>query len=197
MTKGRKRKAGKRENNGRLSRKAVDVAARIDMANADLDRAERATVSVGLEARVRMFGVDPRHARDQMAGSFIGRLCLQRVITRRQYDAAMQWLEDSMRYSIAVAAPHAPGAVDLNRTHGRASDYENEAVTRHAVAVYEAAREAVQNLQNELRGTANLWAALDYIVRRDEEVYHMVGDFRLVANALVRHYRMDGQRRVA
>lgn len=194
MTKGRKRKSGKRENNGRLSRKPADVAAR---GNDAYDRAERDALSVGIEARMRVHGVAPGSARDQMAGSFIGRLCLQRVITRHQYDAAMQWLEDSMRYSIAVAAPHAPGAVDLNRTHGRGSDYENEAVTRHAVAVYEAAREAVQNLQNELRGTANLWAALDYIVRRDEEVYHMVGDFRLVANALVRHYRMDGQKRVA
>lgn len=194
MTKGRRRKSGKREPGGKLSRKPADVAAR---ANDAYDRAERDALSVGIEARLRVHGVAPGSAIDPMAGSFIGRLCLQRVITSQQYDAAMRWLEDSRLYSIAVGAPHAPGAVDPNRTHGRESGYENVARTLHITARHDAAREAVQELQNELRGTANLWAALNYIVRRDEELYHMVGDFRLVANALVRHYKLDGQRRVA
>lgn len=194
MAKGRKRKAGKRERNGQLSRKPGDVAARLNDA---MDREQRDTISVAVEARQRVHGVDAGNVRDQMAGSFIGRLCMSRTITRQQYEAAMLWLEDATNYAIAVHAPRAPGAIDLNRTQGGSGDYENVARTLHIKAKYEAALSAVQGLQIELRGTANLYAALDYLVRRDLELQHMVGDLRLVANCLAKHYGLTAGKKAA
>lgn len=186
-----KRKSGKREPNGRLSR--TERTTRI---LDGLDQEQRDTLSVGIEARERVLGVDPKHTRDQLAGCYVGRLCITGELTRIQYDALMTWLEDQQNYAIAVASPRQPGAVDLNRTQG-SSNYENEARTRHYVARYKGAHDAVTARQIELRGTGALFAALDHLVRRDLELAHMVGDVRQAANALVRHYGLVTGRRAA
>ena len=109
---GRKRKPGKREPNGKLSRVPADVAAR---RKDGLDREEQDTIAVAIEARQRVFGLPPAISRDQMAGSAVGRYCLQCVITRTQYDAAMLYLADCEAYSHAIGTPGIPRAVDHDR----------------------------------------------------------------------------------
>lgn len=187
---GQKRQAVKREPNGRASRKKDDVVARI---LEQVDRDVRETLMTGLSARVRVHGVPPEQSRDQMAGSFIGRLCLQRVISRIQYDAALAWLEDMENHAAVIGAPRQPGAVDLNAAKGR-NDHENVEYAARCMARYKAANKAVQDRQNELGPHAHLFGALDTLVRRDVPLEHLVGDLRTALNALARHYRLDGRR---
>jgi hypothetical protein len=195
VTRGPKRKSGKRENNGRLSRKPSDALKRV---LETVDAEDREALAVGLEARVRVHGVRPEDARDQMAGSFIGRLCMQRVISRQQYEAAIIWTEDVQNYRKAVSAAQGrePGAVNLNATKGR-NEYENEAFVLRSRARYKAATSAVQDKQNELRGSAHLFGALETCVMRDVAIEVMVGDLRTALNALAKHYGLMGQRRAA
>jgi hypothetical protein len=185
MTRGRKRQMGKREPSGRLSRKAVDVTARLRDA---LDRDERDTISVGVEARVRVHHVEPELSRDQRAGSFVGRLCMTRVISQHQYEAAMNWLTDSENYSWAVCAPKRPNAIDLNRVHGSPTRLENVALVKRIMARYKGASMAVRDAQLELRNRGNLFGALEALVLRDIELEHMVPDLRCALNSLVRFY---------
>ena len=187
---GPKRQDGAREANGRLSRKAPDVMDRI---NKHLGREEKDILRTGVEARVRLFGIDPRHSRDQMLGSFVGRLCLSKELTLVQYDAALAYLGDWQANSIAVQAPRQPAATNLNAVRGASGADENVDATRHAMERYRAARAAVQERQNELRGAGALFAALDHLVVDDRDFYHMVGWLREALNALVRHYKLEAR----
>ena len=187
---GPKKQKGKREPNGRLSRQEAGPR------NMDaLDMEERTTIEVGIEARQRVFGVSARDSRDQLAGSVVGRLCLTGEISRVQYDAAQAWLECREAYlrAVAPAVGRQPGAVNPNATHGQ-SNYENVGASVFAVSRYNAAQEAIQERQNELRLGAHLNGALDAILVRDAHVEHLVGNLRTALNALARHFKLDGRR---
>jgi hypothetical protein len=186
---GKQRQPGKREPNGQLSRKPADRKTRfLD----GLERDERDTLMVGIEARVRVHGVEPERSRDQMAGSFVGRLCMTRQISRQQYDAAMTYIEDCANYTAAVHSPRQPGAVDLNRIQGSNGDYENVERTQRAKARYKGATGAITAAQLEMRGQGNLFGALEAILHRDQELQHLVGDLRVALNSLARHYGLIG-----
>ena len=195
MGRGRKRKSGNREPNGKPSRRIADKQRRHEEITAHMDQVERETLSTGLEARARVFKELPgKVLRDQMAGSFVGRLCLSGEITTTQYDAAMSWLEDSRNYTIAACAAvgRPPSAVDLNRTHGLAGA-ENIGWTQEAMRRYRAARTAIQTAQDEAGLGAHLFGALNYAVERDMSLNHLVGWLRLALNALAKHYRLDAR----
>lgn len=203
-----KKRRGKREANGRLSRKPSEVAARSNDAH---DTQERETMSVALEARQRIHITDewmrafigdkrmPREslARDQKAGTAIGRYCLQGQITQTQYDAAIMFQESGVRYRRAIDAPPGPGAVDLNRTHGIAVTTENPGQLRKWRQQHEAALRAIGEKQREVGMRGNLLGALDTILNRDVMLEHLLGDMRLALNALAKHYRLEGARAAA
>lgn len=180
---------GKREPAGQLSRRPEDVAAR-NIEGLDLE--EREMIATGIAARERLYGLPAAMSRDQMAGSFVGRLRLRGELSEPQYQASVIWLEDCRNNAIARCAPKQPGAVNMNATHGGNGDYENRAFTLRSVARYRNARQAVQDKQNELRGMAALFAALSYCVERDVSLDHMIGDLRTALNALAKHYKLDG-----
>lgn len=184
---GTKPKQVKRERNGRASRRKADVMAETLKA---LDTEQRETLGPALIARNRVLGVQPIHTKDQLAGTFIGRLCLQGMVSRAQYHAAQSWLDDCRRYALALGAPRSsPGAIDLNATRGRSIEFpEDEDRTRQAVEEYDAAIKVIQAAQNELRLGGSLYAALHYVVNMDLELYHLVGWLRLALNPLVKHY---------
>lgn len=192
MAKASNRKSGKREANGQLSRRKTEVEKRRDDALRAFDTAERQTMLVAQEARERVHGVAPENSSDQMAGSYIGRLCilgqLGGGISKQQYDAAMKWLEDSAKYSAVMHSPRQPDAVDLNQTKGRSISQENSARDLKLRWSYEDAAGAVQHAQNALRGCGNLHGALYNIVIRDTELPHLLGDCREALNALAHHY---------
>ena len=185
MTRGPKRKPGKRTESGRLSRSQDETIARHAAVH---DQQERETLEVGLSARVRIWGIDPKMSRSQMAGSVVGRLCLTGELSREQYDAAQSWLSDLRNWRQAIAAPRGMGAVDLNAIRGDSTEVESEVWYRRCRDRMASARAAIQQEQNALRLRANLWAPLDLMVGEDRSVMTMVGDLRLALNALARHY---------
>jgi hypothetical protein len=163
-------------------------------------------------ARWRVHHVPMEKLRDQMAGSYIGRLCLAHLasgcdetvgITLVQHDAAQAYLVDRRNYHMAIDAPKQMGAVDLNAVHGR-NHAENEAKSKQSVARFmgkdndgkTGVTGAIREAQALVGNTANLWAALDLCVHKDVELRHMVCDLRLVLSALARHYGL-GNRRAA
>ncbi len=184
----------KREPSGKISRRKADVTERFAR---ELDQAERDTLRPGLEARVRMHGVKPEDARSQMAGSFVGRLCLGKEISVAQYEAAMTFLEDYRNNAVAIKAPRDPSGVDLNRVQGGSVGGENIEFYRRATTRWRAAVAAVQERQNELRGQGAIYAALETCVLRDSEVHHMLGWLREGLNALARHYGIGDNAKAA
>lgn len=185
---------GNRESNGRLSRKPADLMTRV---NGALEVDERETLRPGVEARMRLHGLEPEVSRDQRAGSFIGRLCMGGEIDTRQYEAAQMYLEDHRNNLMAIRAPRDPSGVDLNRVHGGSVDGENVEFYRRATTRWRDALKAVQERQNELRGGGALIAALDTCLVRDAECHHMVGWLREGLNALARHYGVGENARAA
>jgi len=186
---GQKRKSGKREPNGRLSRKTADVQVR--------DRAEVAavdwdTMGTALLARHRVHKVDPMNLKDQKAGTAIGRYCLQGVVSQAQYDAAMAYLEERESYLQSIQAPRQPGAVDLNATRGQSVAAENVARAQRLSAAVEATDDAIMAKQIEIGNTGNLFGALNAVLVMDVQLDHLLGDLRTALNALVKRYRMTG-----
>jgi len=192
---GPKKQSVKREPNGKISRRVQEVAKRF---YDNLEREEVQTLSVAIEARERLHSLDKSSSRDQKAGSFIGRLCLNGVVSNDQYEAAMTWLEERAAYLVAVAAPREhPGAVDLNRVQGRPVGAAHVTRDLSAVERYEASKKVIQDQQNELRGLGHLFGALQYVVEQDLPLHHLVGDCRTALNALSRHYKRVASRRAA
>ena len=188
---GPKPQTGKREANGRLSRKAVDVTTKL---NGALDAEERDALRTGVEARHRLHNLKPEHLRDTDAGSFVGRLRITGEITMQQCEAAKEYLRVYEAMQVAVGGPKQAGAVDLNATRGMPVPEKVDQSIK-AMADWKAAIRAVQDRQDELRGGGALIAALDYCVLRDGEHPHMVGWLREGLNALARHFKIGDKHR--
>ena len=176
----------KREPNGRASRKPKDV---MEQFLADMSKEERDTQGPALSARHRIWGIDPRHSRDQKAGSAVGRYCLQGLVTQAQYDAAMQFVESYQRHLRAIDAPqpHA-AAVNLNATRGRPVFAEDPVQLARWEADHKAALKSVFEKQHEIGLMGNLYGALYEVLIRDLMLEHLLGDLRTALNALVKHY---------
>jgi hypothetical protein len=182
MTKGRKRAVGvKRTASGRRSRAAAAYEENADP----------------IQTRMRLFGLSEADARDQKAATFVGRLQLTRVISTVQYDAAVEYLSIIHAARRAIAAPD--GLRDSGGTAGDRGDTpEYSAWCDRAKAARNAADAAVMREQCLLRNRGtNLFAALDYVVLRDEVAWHLVGDARLALNALAHHLGLIGKRALA
>lgn len=182
MGRGRKRKSGKREPNGKLSRRTEhkQERRRVD---------EQVMMSVAKDARVRLWGVSYDLAGTAHAGSVVGRLVLMDRLTQEQADVAQHVQGIYERYRRAIDAPPRPGAVDLNRVHGLGTGND---MSPEQCAVARKAWADVQTIlleANMFNRASNLFAAMDYLVLRDEYHPHMVGDLRLALNALGRYYR--------
>lgn len=177
MAKGRPRKAGvKRTKSGAISR-----AAGAYNENAD-----------AIALRMRVFGLSEKDARDQKAATFIGRLCMAGRrnttdgITEAQYEAATEYLAAYANFQKAVKSPNALRTGSGGGDQGESADYDSRC--RRWVQKFEAIQAAVQQEQgfHENRGS-NMWAAIDYLLIRDEQHSHMIGDLRLALNAVGHH----------
>lgn len=191
MARPRKYHKAKREPNGRVSR-----------AKHAFNPEQQEIMGTVMEARQRLYGLTEEQSRDQLGGSFIGRLCLanrQRGgqsdagISRIQYDALKQYEESARAFNYAIGAPKGDAAFDPNRVMGLgiepSADYLDKIRRRHLSAI-----EAVQRRQFELRRWGALMAALYECVERDQDRYQMIGDLREAANALAIHYGLIGGR---
>lgn len=145
---------------------------------------------VALEARRRMYGLSAEEAKDQKAGSFIGYLNLigrQDGISDAQYEAGVNFLSLYHAYQRALQSPGRVVEGGSGVPSGEITEaYEEWA--RDTIEAYDRCRKAIEEAQYAARGS-NLWAALDYCIIRDERHYHMLGDLRLLLNALAKHFR--------
>lgn len=165
-----------REPNGRVSRSGIDHGP------ADV---------VALEARRRHLGLTREQAKDQKAGTYIGYLNLlgkRDGLSNDQYEAACQFQSLYRAYQRAIQSP---GRL-LDGDGGMASAEITEAYeewAKRTKTAYDECRSAIQEAQNEQR-QSNLWAALDLCVIQGHHMPHMLGDLRILCNALARHFRI-------
>ncbi len=182
---GRKRKPGKREPNGKLSRKAAHVQQR-------RTTDEEAAMSVAKEARVRVHDVAPEHAGTDLAATVVGRLYLAGELEPEQMNAARLLADTYASYQRAVDSPRPPKAVNIGGASGALPpDVSPEAATR-ARSAWGTITGVLQAANNVHRG-ATLYAACDYIVLRDEHHPHMNGDLRLGLNAIAQAYGLANE----
>jgi len=184
---GRKRQNGvKRTASGRKSRAADAYQEHAD----------------AIATRMRLFGLSEQDARDQKAATFIGRLYLTGALGKRphadtMYECAVELQRIYEAYQRAVKSPDALRTGSGVGTEGESEGYE--AWCRNAIRKQKELRDAItaENSLFEFRGT-NMHAAIDYIVYRDQIMWHMVGDCRLALNAAAHHLGMLGKpKRVA
>lgn len=172
MASGRKRKAGvKRTASGRVSRAQ-------DAQQENLEP---------ILTRMRLFGLTEKDARDQKASTFIGRLQLTKAISQAQYDAAQEYLSVYEAFQRAVKSPDALRSSNGGGDQGESDSYASWCAK--AIERKETADKAVMAEQCIIANRGrNLIAALDYLVRRGEQHWHLVGDCRLALNALAHHF---------
>lgn len=110
---GRKRKSGKREKNGQLSRRKTDRQVRRSIEQADVMHVVRS-------ARERVLGVAREASGTELGGTAVGRMYLRGMIGRRHLDVAKIIADRREAYSKAVGLGKSePQAVDINAVHGR------------------------------------------------------------------------------
>lgn len=199
-----------REPNGQLSRKQEDMNKR---AFAQYDQQERETMETALAARERVHklprakegpkGQPVAVSRDPMAGSFIGRLCINGEITITQYDALVKWLEQYDLYATVNGFPRPPGAVRISDapSGGKVSNHESVDFTRQTTKEFIDAKNVVMAAQqepsNQVGARFLLLGALWHCVEQDMERRDMVATLRTVSNVLARHYKLTAKQREA
>ncbi|MDB6035996.1 MAG: hypothetical protein JWM16_6334 [Verrucomicrobiales bacterium] len=180
----RKRKTGKREPNGKLSRRVVDKQAR-----RSID--EQSAMQVAKEARQRQFGVPAEASGTDRAGTVVGRLAMKGTLTTAQLEAAKAFATSYSKYQRALNSPRPPKAVEIGGATGRgdASDISPEQHVK-ALREWDAAKMCLSEA-NGFHRHATLYVACDYLVIRDELQEHLVGDLKLALNALVHFYGLN------
>lgn len=177
---GRPRNKGKREPNGKLSRKAEHVQERrtID---------EEAAMSVAKDARIRVHDVSSENAGTELAGSVIGRLYLRGEINSDQLRAAMIFSQAYADYQRAVDSPRPPKAVNIDGASG-STPVDMDAKRANRARSEWGSMIGILQLANNAHRHAAVYAACDYIVLRDTDLPHLLPSMRLGLNAIARAY---------
>lgn len=145
---------------------------------------------LGKDTRVRLFNVAPEDAAQPEAGSVIGRMKLSGEISHEQYEAFIRYNMTVERYRSAMMSPDS-----LKTRRGGVMNIPDDSSDIAAVAAWISLEKAISAEQRFHRG--NLMAPLNFIVSRNEEHPHMVGDLRVVGNVLSRFYGIAFQRKSA
>jgi hypothetical protein len=178
---GRKRKNGKREPSGKLSRRKDDRQERrtID---------EQSAMQVAKEGRQRVFKVSAEDSGTELAGTVCGRLRLTRSISGAQHEAAKAFAATYAAYQRALNSPRSPKAVEIGGATGR-GEGPDLTPEQHARALYAWDKVTrLLTLANGIHRNATLYAACDYLILRDEYHIHLVPDLHVALDYLVDHY---------
>lgn len=187
----KKRRQGKREPNGRLSRRKVEVVNRQEMT-------EQEARSVAIAARMRRTGLGEElvainEAGRPNAGTVHGVLALTGAITLDQYEAGEWYLAKRDAYLKAILAKGT--AIEPPSPSYKVDD------TGGYLAWCKATREtwaAVLDIVQEASTASRspIASALDVILCRQQEVHHLLGDLRIGLNAIHRAF-LAGRRKAA
>jgi hypothetical protein len=167
---GRPRKPGKRTASDRLSR-AVGT---------DLEHVEP------IQVRMRMYGLSEEDARDQKAGTVVGRLQLIGVLSEAQHQAATEYLRLYEAYKRALRAPDAL----RNGPTAGADAQESEAYAkwcRSVIDKYTGTMGAIV-VASERSRNANLYGAINSVLVKNEHWPHLFADLDVALTALVQHF---------
>ncbi|WP_375696076.1 hypothetical protein [Bartonella sp. AC67GZZY] len=162
------------------------IAGQLREANGRISRCKtprEAVDKLAIEMRAKRFGLTLQEAKNPLSGSYIGRLCLQGVITQEQYDAAQQYLQIRNDYLCAKGLPNAIYDEMPSSSDDKARDKWVEFATEQFINTQEALKEA-QCLYRQY----NLHAALQSLVIEDQMLPHLVNSLRVALNALQKHF---------
>jgi hypothetical protein len=180
MARGRKRKAGNREPNGRLSRRTAEIDKR-------RSETEQEAMSTVIEMRVRS-GIPREIARK--VGTMECALFFSKKLNREQYEASLYYMEWRLKYLSSIEDEHSPRE-PRKRTMTPFDPEAHERFCANAKETFHGIRGEVQQEQDILR-TRNLFAALDGLVHGSLQEYQL-GDLRHALNA-VHRYRTKQKR---
>lgn len=169
--------------------------------NGRISRAKEPPSKLALEARARMLQISIEEAKDQKAGTYLGRLHMaytrweksekckingknqpEQSLSTAQYYALLSAKEARNDFLKAVGAPGA----EYDQHLGSAGD--DEAHEKWAIGAkkrWQSMQRAIYRAQEEER-IRNLWAALDLCVFQEQYLPHMIAELRCLGNALVR-----------
>lgn len=165
-----------------------------------ISRAKEPPAKVAQLARMRIFGMTASEALSDLATDNLGRLHLAYKrdksdgISTSQYDAAERYrevLNDRRKAECSPAAHY-----DQTGTVGTSDPDDYEKWVVRAKQAYTDARRAIEEAQLETRNS-NLFAAVQFMLENDQYFPHMIGDIRLVCNALYRHFFTQDRKKVA
>lgn len=186
----------------RLNRKRAGRKLKAGVARTDSGAISRAKApgeapdKLARDARMKMFGVDAKDASTAQAATVMGRLSLLGTagggISPDQYEALERFSACREQYMLSINAPDSL----LSKGHGGSTGFDDAEHKAKVKSRYFAARAAIQRAQNEHPGS-NLWAVVQFVVIDNQDLSYMIGDLRIVGNALVRHYQGLDRRREA
>lgn len=147
-------------------------------------------METAISARQRLFGLSEADAKEGAAGSVVGRLLLNKVIRRDQYDAAKRYLEVRNAYQRAIGA--VPDFTQPRDPFAASDDPERawKAFCGHAIRAHGAMMAVVREVMVSER-SPDAAAALDVLLCRDVHEPHLLGGFRVVTNALGKHFGLQ------
>lgn len=141
------------------------------------------------EYRMRHYNVSREDAAQPAAGSVIGRLCLSGEISKDQLDALTRYDAARIRNLSAIGAPDS-----LKTRNGGVMYHPDDEDDVKAARKWRDMSKAIMDLQCQ-HPASNFHSALSFMVARDEFHPHMLGDLRLVANCLCRHFGVATERK--
>lgn len=165
------------------------ISGQIREPNGRVSRAKKQKEKLALTMRAKHYGLTLEQAADPKAATHLGRLCLQgkeKGLSQEQYDAAIRFLNLKNEYQKSLLSPGAfyeqAGTIS---THGDLVEYE--AWVERVKKRYQAALKALQEAQFD-NAKENIFAALQYVIIKDQNLPHLLGAARLTLNALDRHF---------
>lgn len=141
------------------------------------------------EYRMKHYNVSKEDAAQPAAGSVIGRLYLSGEITKEQLDALTRYDAARIRNLASIGAPDS-----LKTRNGGVMYQPDEEDDIKAAKKWRDLSKAIMDLQCQ-HPASNFHSALNFIVARDEFHPYMIGDLRLVANCLCRHFGVASERK--
>lgn len=138
---------------------------------------------LAIEMRAKRFCLTIEEAKTPLSGTYIGRLCLQGVLTQDQYDAAQKYLEVKNDYSCAKGLPSAV----YDEMPSSSDETAREKWVEFATGQFSNIQEVIREIQCLYR-QYNLHAALQYLVVEDQTLPHLVLSLRIALNVLQKYF---------
>ncbi|SSZ39906.1 Uncharacterised protein [Bartonella grahamii] len=133
--------------------------------------------------RAKRFGLTIEEAKNPLAGTYVGRLCLQGMLTQDQYDAAQKYLEVKNDYLCAKVYQ----ALFMMKYHHLLMNKAREKWVEFATEQFSNMQEAIKETQHLYR-QYNLYTSIQYIVIEDQMLPHLVNSLRVALNALHKYF---------